>query len=247
MLAECEIVMCAGFKNKINFDYSCEKYNEDVIFAVVDGSFRYRIDNGEQAVLDKGKVVFCPKKSEFHREMITPATFLMIKLKFESPLDCSGLPITVKDFTRFAANFEVLSEYAICYDIKTNLKVSHYCRDVLFLLDESLKKVGSPIEREFSYISANYDKEISVESLASQARYTTVHFINLFKKYYNCTPKSYQLELRLKKAQMLLSTTSLSVNEVAQKCGFLDALYFSRVFKAKLGISPMQFKRLAMV
>ena len=52
--------------------------------------------------------------------------------------------------------------------------------------------------------------------------------------------------LRMKKAETLLSamwTREYSVAEVAEMCGFDDALYFSRVFKKTYGCSPTNFSQ----
>ena len=66
----------------------------------------------------------------------------------------------------------------------------------------------------------------------------------LFQKEMGMTPLKYMIDLRMKKAESMLAaawTRECSVAEVAESCGFSDALYFSRVFKKYHGCSPSAF------
>ena len=52
---------------------------------------------------------------------------------------------------------------------------------------------------------------------------------------------SYVTALRLKRAKVLLDAKDAVVSDVAAACGYRDALYFSRLFKAKCGVSPSEY------
>jgi AraC-like DNA-binding protein len=93
-----------------------------------------------------------------------------------------------------------------------------------------------------SYISINYDKELSLEKLAASACLSKSRFSHLFSELTGTTPKKYQQKLRLTCAAELLSTTLMTVGEIAEKVGYSDGLYFSRIFKSKYGVSPMGYR-----
>ena len=60
------------------------------------------------------------------------------------------------------------------------------------------------------------------------------------------SPLEYMTALRMKSAETLLTamwTNEYSITEIAQMCGFEDALYFSRVFKKYYGCAPSNFAR----
>ena len=68
----------------------------------------------------------------------------------------------------------------------------------------------------------------------------------LFKKEMGMTPLEYLTNLRMKKAETMLSIMwgrDYSVAEIAEQCGYDDALYFSRVFKKYFGCSPTVFAK----
>ena len=55
-------------------------------------------------------------------------------------------------------------------------------------------------------------------------------------------PLAYLEELRMQYAAQLLRTTALRVNEIACSVGYLDALYFSRAFSRRMGLSPTAYR-----
>ena len=48
--------------------------------------------------------------------------------------------------------------------------------------------------------------------------------------------------VRLKNAIDMLSSTNYSIREIAEECGFRSANYFSKVFSAKVGITPTEYR-----
>ena len=63
-----------------------------------------------------------------------------------------------------------------------------------------------------------------------------------FLKVTKTSPVKFLNHIRVKNAGDMLLSTELSINEVAQKCGFLDMAYFSKIFKSHFGISPRKYK-----
>ena len=51
-------------------------------------------------------------------------------------------------------------------------------------------------------------------------------------------------DLRIENGRDLLKTTDLTVQDVADKVGYKDTAYFSRVFKAKVGLTPTDYKKM---
>lgn len=93
-----------------------------------------------------------------------------------------------------------------------------------------------------SFIDSHLDKDISVLQLANIMNLDTVYFSNLFCSTFKLPPIQYIQNKKMELAQNLLLNSNMSVREIAQKCGFEDPDYFSRIFKKKTELSPRQFR-----
>ena len=63
-----------------------------------------------------------------------------------------------------------------------------------------------------------------------------------FKVLTGDSPNQYLLNLRLEKAKELLVNTNLSISEIAYQTGFVSASYLSKIFKAKIGSPPKNYR-----
>ena len=101
------------------------------------------------------------------------------------------------------------------------------------------------IEQAVSYFNEHYQKPINIEEYAVFRHISAEWFIRCFKRIMNLTPAQYLLSLRIANAQSLLEHSDYNVSEIASIVGYESPLYFSRVFKNRLGVSPSQYcKRL---
>ena len=64
----------------------------------------------------------------------------------------------------------------------------------------------------------------------------------LFQKHTGRSPMDFFLRLKMKEACKMLRSTSLRVYEVAQRLGYQDPYYFSRIFRKVVGISPKEYQ-----
>ena len=65
----------------------------------------------------------------------------------------------------------------------------------------------------------------------------------LFKKETGKSIINYLLDERLESAKMLIREGSLSLSDIAVETGFSDYNYFSRIFKKRVGVSPISYKK----
>lgn len=84
----------------------------------------------------------------------------------------------------------------------------------------------------------NLEEPLSPSILAKQAGLSTRQLERLFRRYLDRSPKRYYLELRLKKARLLLLQTNMSVINVALACGFSSPSHFSKCYRAFYGRTP---------
>ena len=56
-------------------------------------------------------------------------------------------------------------------------------------------------------------------------------------------PLDYIINKRLERAKLLITTSSLSLQEIADRVGVFDIYYFSKLFKSRFGIAPSQYRK----
>ncbi len=89
------------------------------------------------------------------------------------------------------------------------------------------------------YINVHYtDADISLKQIAGIFSYSQKYVSFLFKKITNVGFNDYVNHLRIQHALALIDNSMSSVTQISELCGYSDPLYFSKVFKKKLGISP---------
>ena len=94
-------------------------------------------------------------------------------------------------------------------------------------------------------ISESYaDNELSVHDLAQMANMSDVHFRKIFKSIYKVSPQQYIISLRLEHAKELLAFGDASVSSIGEMLGFSDTCYFSRIFKQKIGYTPLEYRKM---
>jgi transcriptional regulator GlxA family with amidase domain len=84
----------------------------------------------------------------------------------------------------------------------------------------------------------NLEEPLSPSVLAKRAGLSTRQLERLFRRYLDRSPKRYYLELRLKKARLLLLQTNMSVINVALACGFSSPSHFSKCYRAFYARTP---------
>jgi AraC-like DNA-binding protein len=106
---------------------------------------------------------------------------------------------------------------------------------------------SEPVERIRSAISLNYTRaDFALDEVIREMPFHYDYLRKLFKKEVGVSPLEYMTNLRMKSAETLLTsmwTNEHTISEIAQMCGFEDALYFSRVFKKYYGCAPSNFAK----
>lgn len=106
---------------------------------------------------------------------------------------------------------------------------------------ESRQAIPGLVQDVVFQIHDRLDGKISVAAMARSCQVTPQHLIRVFKAALGETPVEYMNRLRIERATHLLTTSSLSVKEVAAACGFQSAQYFIRIFRRVYGCTPGQF------
>ncbi|UNY97872.1 AraC family transcriptional regulator [Zhouia spongiae] len=116
-----------------------------------------------------------------------------------------------------------------------------------FIFFESAKEMvserGSNLRNDIvDFLIENIDKPLGADEIAKKFNYSRSHLFNYFKKETGHSLMYYFNMKKIQKACEYLSYTDLSIKEISLKTGFQDQLYFSRVFKKYIGLSPRAYR-----
>lgn len=125
-------------------------------------------------------------------------------------------------------NTELLSEAVVLYSLahlKPEKKVEHSLISKIVMITED-----------------NFRKpDFSLAALAEQLGYDAKYLSFVFKKKKGIAFTQYLRDMRIKHAIFLMEEGVVSVKNVAILSGFIDALYFSKIFKQCVGVSPKAY------
>lgn len=99
------------------------------------------------------------------------------------------------------------------------------------------------VNKAILLIRDNLENGETIQDFAIQLGISYSSLRKIFKEVTGFAPANYQQELRLRRAMEMLSTSSLSVKEIAYQLHFDTADYFSTKFKNKTGLTPSEFRR----
>lgn len=103
-------------------------------------------------------------------------------------------------------------------------------------------KKKKSIEDALKYISAHYNEDITMNSVANVFFLNSSYFSKIFNEYVGQTFSEYITKVRMNYAKDLLKVSYLKVYEVAEKVGYTDYRHFSKKFKELMGISPIEYR-----
>ena len=92
------------------------------------------------------------------------------------------------------------------------------------------------------YMVRHLGEPLTLEQLAQEFDLSKSGLHALFQKHTGRSPMDFFLRLKMKEACKMLRSTSLRVYEVAQRLGYQDPYYFSRIFRKVVGISPKEYQ-----
>lgn len=100
------------------------------------------------------------------------------------------------------------------------------------------------IKAVLKHIEQNYGNNITLNLLADIAGVNPNYFCKLFQGVTQQTPMDYVMHYRIRQASVLLSTSSLSITDIAMMCGFNDHSYFTKIFKRITNSTPSAYRKL---
>lgn len=122
------------------------------------------------------------------------------------------------------------------------LRIMSYLFEDVGFHEENWGKISIADEIKF-YLDMKYSEKIKLQEVAKKFNIHPNYMTRIFHEKFGCSPKQYLMDLKLKKACRLLTTTELPVSVISSSLGFEDQLTFSKVFKKEYQISPTRYRK----
>lgn len=241
-----------------------DTYPHWTIFAVEDGSFYFEIADSKGTAAF-GDLVVCPPGVPFRRVVVTPVTFYFLQAQHEPGAACEPAPFPAGKIAVVRHTARLASDYAILRSVETYKEplrkrlLEHCLRDFELMLrlesepeTLSLRQSGPPtvdplMEEAAAFIRQHALQPLQLKSLAAALGLSPVQLTKRFKTSFGTTPIDFLTELRLDKAKTLLLETKLTIEQIAECCGYQTGFYLHRLFTKRLNISPSQFRKAYLV
>ena len=152
-------------------------------------------------------------------------------MKVYSMID--GLASVQEGFMRFLKFLKLLYDLSGSdYRILASSSFSHAARN-----PESRR-----VQKVKQFINDHYKEPFRLEDMAAMVGMTPTSFSRFFKLRTGKTLSDYILDIRLGFAARQLVDTTTNISEICFECGFNNLSNFNRIFKARRGVTPKEFR-----
>ena len=93
-----------------------------------------------------------------------------------------------------------------------------------------------------AWLHSHFAENLSMGELAAMEHLSESRYRSVFRRQTGFSPSEYRIALRMQHACDLLTSTGRSITDISAACGYGDVLYFTRLFKQKIGIPPGEYR-----
>lgn len=147
-----------------------------------------------------------------------------------------SLPNMNERFEQFLTMLKIFYELSQDQDARTLASTS--------FADVKADRESRRVAKVKEFISIHYAEDLRLEDLAALVGMTPSAFSRFFKQHTTRTLSDYIIDVRLGNAARLLVDTTTSISEISYACGFNNLSNFNRIFKARRGYTPRDFRAL---
>ena len=110
------------------------------------------------------------------------------------------------------------------------------------LTGEKRPHQAPPLQKAIVYIHAHFKENPPLQKMADLLYLNERYFCTAFHRYTGMSYKNYLRRVKLEYAARLITSTTLSVTEIAAESGYASLSHFGREFKAFYGLSPLEMR-----
>ena len=134
-------------------------------------------------------------------------------------------------------------------ELDTWLELENWFKDTKEEINKKLFQSSLPVETTASVLAAiqiiehKLNMSITAHEISKEVNMSRSYFSMCFKQVVGNTFNEYVRIARIRKAKSFLLNTTEKVSVIAEKVGYVDVKYFSKVFKVSTGFLPSEFRK----
>lgn len=172
--------------------------------------------------------------------IITLSDYLALVILNQNELSCSG--IVLEQLLRKLYNrFTMYQSFAPDMPHRENLADYAEARQAYQEFRTTKESYSSDVAKALKYLNEQYMYRITLTSVAEYVNLSPSYLCRIFKTEVGTSITSYLNNLRVRKAASLIRENQLSMKEISSLVGIDDQLYFSRLFKKCMNLSPSEY------
>ena len=236
-----------------NFMFPESTHETYTMIAVESGSFDFEIAD-QRGTAAFGDLVFCPPNTLFKREAKEDIAFHVFYFHYhpdtEWPLTIPFGKVNIRDTERLLSTYAYLRKLVRKFG-RSSTRLSGFLLSDLLFLCEMEKEFGrtekdsvDPImQLAAGYIHRHLFADLQLKQIAEKLGIGQSQLTRRFQAAYGTTPMEYVMRMRLEEVKRRLLETNETLEAIAIDCGFESGSYLSRVFRAKIGMTPSAFRK----
>ena len=254
----CDFGIESRYEEKYDFDNANRRDYEGFLFQYTLSGVGRFIENQEEIHLEAGKAFFVklPHQSRYYLPKNEKQTWHFFYLHFTGELAKVFYDQIIKQKGNVFSLSRNSETIRLFFDEHSAVKGGKQYRPYesgVFLMQflTSLQRDienqgdGAPnacVKQAIQWIHRNYSYQSGLSKMSQDIGITLAHLDRQFLLSQGISPMKYLTNVRLEHAMSLLLNTSLSVQLVANECGFSNGNYFTKVFHKILKVTPSEYR-----
>lgn len=242
-----KILSASTMYNKENVENRRNNRERWAIILKYEGETVY-FSRGKQYISNANNIIILPKGVSYKWRCTQSGHYSVIE--FDSELKSEEiLSFSLKSSEKILKLFKNLELKRMQNKENSELESMKDIYTVLSMLAVAEPKKYQPAEKHqklapaLEYMAQNYNIKVKNDELAALTGVSTVYFRKLFTEVMGQSPIDYIQSLRIQKAKEMLQSDYGSITDVASALGYQSIYDFSRAFKKRVGMSPIQYKK----
>lgn len=110
------------------------------------------------------------------------------------------------------------------------------------LPDRTCDRGRALCDQAFWYMEGRFDRPVSIQETADFVGVSRSHLYRLMMSEYGCSPKELLQRIRMEQAARMLTSTALTLDEIAPRVGMQSGTQLGSAFRRRYGIPPGEYR-----